>query len=58
LTPREEIKNETDPLWSIEIKQWNLGVYKDFDEKIMFEENLFVKIKTSTIYAKHWGFTQ
>jgi hypothetical protein len=45
LTPREEIERKTDPLWSIEIKQWNLSVYKDFDEEVIFEANLFVLVK-------------
>jgi hypothetical protein len=42
LIPREEIESEVDPLWSIEIKQWNLGVCKDFDEEVILEANLFV----------------
>jgi len=41
LVPREEIESEVDPLWSIEIRQWNLGVCKDFDEKVILEANLF-----------------
>jgi hypothetical protein len=32
LTPQEEIKRESNPLWSIEIKQPIFGVYKDLDE--------------------------
>jgi len=32
--PKEEIEKETDALWSIEIRQSNLGVTKDFDEII------------------------
>jgi hypothetical protein len=42
LTPREEIKSEVDPLWSIKIRQWNLGVCKDFDEEVILEANLSV----------------
>jgi hypothetical protein len=42
LTPREEIESEVDPLWSTEIRQWNLGVCKDFDEEVIFEANLSV----------------
>jgi hypothetical protein len=34
LTPREEIEKETNPLWFIEIKQYNLGVCKDFVEGV------------------------
>jgi predicted lipid carrier protein YhbT len=45
LIPREEIKSEIDPLWSIEIRQQNLGVCKDFDEEVIFEANLFVLVK-------------
>jgi len=41
LTPREEIESE-DPLWSTEIRQWNLGVCKDFDEEVIFEANLSI----------------
>jgi len=42
LTPREEIESEVDPLWSIEIRQWNLGVCKDFDEEVILEANLSI----------------
>jgi hypothetical protein len=45
LTLKEEIKNETDPLWSIEIRQQNLSVCKDFDEEVILEANIFVSIK-------------
>jgi len=45
LTPREEIERQTNPLWSIEIKQWNLSVYKDFDEEVILEANLSVLVK-------------
>jgi hypothetical protein len=45
LTPREEIKSETDPLWSIEIRQHNLDVYKGFDEEIILEVDLSVLVK-------------
>jgi hypothetical protein len=45
LTPRKEIKSETDFLWSIEIRQQNLGVYKDFDEEVIFETDLSVSVK-------------
>ncbi len=41
MIPRKEIERETDPLWSIEIRQSNLGVNKDFDE-IIFEINLSI----------------
>jgi hypothetical protein len=39
--PKEEIEREIDPLWSIEIRQSNLGVSKDFDE-IILEVNLSI----------------
>jgi hypothetical protein len=62
LTPREEIKSEIDPLWSIEIRQQNLGVYKDFDEEILFEANLFVPVKlqqyTLVSICSTFGFIQ
>ncbi len=45
MIPREEIKSETDPLWSIKIIQQNLSVCKDFDEEIIFEANLSVSVK-------------
>jgi hypothetical protein len=45
LTPKKEIKRKTNPLWSIEIKQWNLNVYKDFDEEVILEANLSVLVK-------------
>ncbi len=34
-------KWETKPLWSIELKQWNLGVCKDFEENITLETKSF-----------------
>jgi hypothetical protein len=45
LTPRKEISSETDPLWSIEIRQHNLGICKDFDEEVIIEANLSISIK-------------
>jgi hypothetical protein len=45
LTPREEIKSEIDPLWSIEIRQQNLDVYKGFDEEVILEVDLSVLVK-------------
>jgi hypothetical protein len=44
LTLRKENKSDIDPLWSIEIKQQNLGVYKDFDEEVILEANLSISI--------------
>jgi hypothetical protein len=38
LTVRKEIKSETDPLWSIEIRQQNEDVCKGFDEEVIFDE--------------------
>jgi hypothetical protein len=45
LTPREEIKSEIDPLWSIEIRRQNVDVYKSVDEEIILEAHMssFVK---------------
>jgi hypothetical protein len=37
LTPREEIKSETDLLWSIEIRRQNVDVCKGFYEEVIFE---------------------
>ncbi len=51
LTPREEIEKETNPLWFIEIKQYNLGVCKDFVEGVSWSKS-FCLNKTSTIYIK------
>jgi hypothetical protein len=45
LTPRKEIKNEIDPLSSIEIRQENLDVFKGFDEEVILEANIYVLIK-------------
>jgi hypothetical protein len=45
LTPKEEIKSETDPLWSIEIRQQNVNVYKGCDEKVILESDLSIFIK-------------
>jgi hypothetical protein len=47
LTPRKEIKSEIDPLWSIEIRQYNVNVYKGFDEEIILEADLdmFISVK-------------
>jgi hypothetical protein len=45
LTFREEIKNETDPLWSIEIRWQNVDVYKGFDEKVIFEAKKSIYVK-------------
>ncbi len=50
MIPKEEIKSETDPLWSIEISQQNLDVCKDFDEEIILEANLSVLVETSAIH--------
>ncbi len=47
---REEIKSETNPLWSIEIRQQNLVVCKDFDEEVILEAKPFCFSKTSTIH--------
>jgi hypothetical protein len=62
LIPREEVKNETDPLWSIKIKQQNLGICKDFNEEVILEANLFVSIKlqqyTSISICSTLGFIQ
>jgi hypothetical protein len=45
LIPKKEIKSETDPLWSIEIKWHNVDVFKGFDEEVMFEANLSIYVK-------------
>jgi hypothetical protein len=45
LTPREEINNETNPLWSIEIKRQNIYVYKGYDEEVILEANLSIFVK-------------
>jgi hypothetical protein len=45
LTPRKEIKNETDPLWSIEIRRQNVDVCKGFDEEVIFEIDLSISVK-------------
>jgi hypothetical protein len=45
LTPKKEIKSETDPLWCIEIKWQNVDVCKGFDEEVMFEANLSIYVK-------------
>jgi hypothetical protein len=45
LTPREEIKRETNPLWSIEIRWQNVDVSKGFYEEVIFETNLFISVK-------------
>jgi hypothetical protein len=45
LTLREEIKSEIDPLWSIEIRQQNVNVYKGFYEKVIFEADLSISVK-------------
>jgi hypothetical protein len=51
LTPKEEIKNETDPLWSIEIRRQNVEVCKDFDEKVILEADLSIFVKTFAIHT-------
>ncbi len=62
LTPREEIKNEIDALCSIEIRQHDLDVFEDFDEKVIFEADLSVSIKllqyTSVFVCSMLGFIQ
>jgi hypothetical protein len=45
LTLREEIKNETDPLWSIEITWHNVDVYKGCDEEVILEAYLSISVK-------------
>jgi hypothetical protein len=45
LIPKEEIEKEIDPLWSIKIRQQNLGICKDFDEKIILEANLSISVR-------------
>ncbi len=41
----EEIKSETKPLWSIEIRQRNVNVCKCFDDETMLEINLSIFVK-------------
>jgi hypothetical protein len=55
LTPRKEILSEIDPLWSIEIRQHNLSVCKDFDEEVIFEANLCLN-KTFAIHISFYMF--
>ncbi len=38
LTPRKEIKSETNPLWSIKVRWQNVDVSKGFDKKIIILE--------------------
>lgn len=45
LTPKEEIKSEIDPLWSIEIKWQNVNVCKDFDKEAILEADLSISVK-------------
>jgi hypothetical protein len=46
LTPREEIKSETDPLWSIEIRWQNVDVCQGFAKKVIFGADLSISKKT------------
>jgi hypothetical protein len=45
LTPREEIRSEIDPLWSIETRRQNVDVSKGCDEEVMLEADLSIFIK-------------
>ncbi len=45
VTPRKEMKSETDPLKSIEIKRQNVNVCKCFDEEVILETNLSILVK-------------
>jgi hypothetical protein len=54
LTPREEIKSETDPLWFIEIRRQNLEVCKGFDGKVILEADLSIFVKTFAIHTNFY----
>jgi hypothetical protein len=58
---QEEIKRETDPLWSIKLKQQNLDVCKEFDEEIILEASVVVLVilqqYTMSLFVQHKGFS-
>jgi hypothetical protein len=45
LSLREEIKSESNPLWSIEIRRYNVDVCKGFYEEVIFEADLSIFVK-------------
>jgi hypothetical protein len=45
LISQEQIKRETDPLWSIEIKYNNFNICKDFDEELILVTSISVLVR-------------
>jgi len=62
LIPRKEINNETDPLWSIEIRRQSVNVCKGLDEKIIFEIDPSISVKPQQyapifVCSTNWDYT-